>query len=126
MCIFAVGKLFPQGPLPLLHALHLLIFFARHMSSSPGRSLFESRLQRQGWLPLSVNPFLHFSARRNWLDAELATAGHLESIIIAPVMLFFPMPLGRLTEPFNHPDWIFETRWRDGRLMLRVLAPYNY
>jgi ATP-dependent DNA ligase len=34
-----------------------------------------------------------------------------ESIIIFPMMQFSPMPVGRLAEPFNHPDWIFEIKW---------------
>jgi bifunctional non-homologous end joining protein LigD len=34
-----------------------------------------------------------------------------ESIIIFPVTQFSPMPLSRLAEPFNHPDWIFEIKW---------------
>jgi bifunctional non-homologous end joining protein LigD len=42
------------------------------------------------------------------------------SIIIFPVMLFSPMPLGRLAEPFNHPDWIFEIKW-DGFRCLAYL-----
>jgi len=26
-------------------------------------------------------------------------------------MQFSPVPLSRLAEPFNHPDWIFEIKW---------------
>src|SRR5215472_1728669 len=34
------------------------------------------------------------------------------------IVLFQPMPLTRRSEPFSHPDWLFELKW-DG---LRCLA----
>jgi hypothetical protein len=35
-----------------------------------------------------------------------------------PLPQFQPMPLGRVREPFSHPEWIFEVKW-DG---FRALA----
>jgi ATP-dependent DNA ligase len=35
-----------------------------------------------------------------------------------PLPHFQPMPLARLSEPFSHPDWIFEIKWDGFRSLL--------
>jgi bifunctional non-homologous end joining protein LigD len=35
-------------------------------------------------------------------------------------MPFSPIPLGRLAEPFNHPDWIFEIKWDGFRSLVHI------
>jgi bifunctional non-homologous end joining protein LigD len=35
-----------------------------------------------------------------------------------PLPQFSPMPLGRVPEPFSHPDWLYEIKWDGFRAML--------
>jgi ATP-dependent DNA ligase len=30
------------------------------------------------------------------------------------------MPLGRVREPFSHPDWIFEIKWDEFRALVHI------
>src|SRR5947209_4884773 len=52
-------------------------------------------------------------------EVVFAAAGHTESIIIFPVM-FSPMPLSRMAEPFTHPDWFFEIKWDGFRCLVFI------
>jgi bifunctional non-homologous end joining protein LigD len=35
-----------------------------------------------------------------------------------PLPVFQPLTLGRKTEPFSHPDWLFEVKWDGFRALL--------
>jgi hypothetical protein len=48
--------------------------------------------------------------RETFCPAAL-TFSLLYSIVIVPA--FQPLPLGRASEPFSHPDWLFEVKWMD-------------
>jgi ATP-dependent DNA ligase len=39
-------------------------------------------------------------------------------LLLVPLPQFQPMPLGRIRDPFSHPEWIFEIKWDGFRALL--------